>query len=270
MKNKIRLTVIGCGTMAQAIVDWLTKPVSCSAFKQNGDIFDITVTDKQEKKLFALRGKCKVSLDNAEATKLSDYVLVAVKPQDAESALCGLDLTDKVVISVMAGVTVERIKALTKSNKVMRVMPNINARVGESMSVYCCDGLSDENKRVAIEILGSFGQFDEIDESLMNAATGIVGSGPAFILMTIKAFCDEAISRGFTEKQAKDLAVQVFIGTALTAEESDWNFDALISSVCSPGGTTIEGVSYLNDKDYNKIIRAAISKAVSRSEELSK
>ena len=270
MKNKIRLTVIGCGNMAQAIVDRLTDPVSCSVLRRNGDVFDITVTDKHEKNLLPLREKCKVSIDNAAATKLSDYVLIAVKPQDAESALLGLDLSGKVVISIMAGVTVDRIKALTKSEKVMRVMPNLNARVGEAMSVYYCSGLSDENKRVALEVLGSFGQFEEIDESLMNAATGITGSGPAFILMTIKAFCDEAIARGFTPKQAKDIAVQVFIGTALTAEEYSGEIDSLISEVCSPGGTTIEGVSHLNDGGYVDAVRTAISKSIARAEELSK
>lgn len=270
MKNKIRLTVIGCGNMAQAIVDRLTMPVSRTVLRRNGDVFDITVTDKQEKKLLLLREKCNVSVDNAAATKQSDYVLIAVKPQDAESALFGLDLSGKVVISIMAGVTVDRIKTLTKSSKVVRVMPNLNARVGESMSVYCCDGLSDENKRVTLEILGSLGQFEEIDEALMNAATGIVGSGPAFVFMTVKAFYDEAIARGFTPKQAMNLAVQVIIGAALSAEESDGNFDALISSVCSKGGTTIEGVSYLNDKGYVDTVRAAIGRAITRAEEMSK
>ena len=270
MKNKIRLAVIGCGEMARAIVDGLTNPASLAVLKANGDVFEITVTDKHEKKLLPMRGKCRTSLDNSAAVLGSGFVLVAVKPQDAESALSSLDLSDKVVISIMAGVTVEKLKRLTKSNKIMRVMPNINARVGESMSAYCYAGLSDEDKRVALEILGSFGRFTEIDEAKMDAVTGIIGSGPAFVFMTVKAFYDEAVSRGFSHELAKEFAVQTVIGSALTAESYDGDIDSLVLSTCSPSGTTIEGVNYLNDKNYTDTVRTAISKAIARSEEMSK
>lgn len=270
MKNKIRLTVIGCGNMARAIIDGLTSPASKAVLKSNGDVFDITVTDTQEKNLMPMRDVCRVSLDNALAVKDCGYVLIAVKPQNAESALSSLELSDKVVISIMAGVTVDKLKKLTGSQKIMRVMPNLNARVGEAMSAYVASGLSAEEKRVAIEILGSFGRFAEVEESDMDAVTGITGSGPAFVFMTIKAFYDEAVSRGFSPELAKEFAVQTVIGSALTAERHEGDFDTLISSVCSKGGTTIEGVNYLNENNYTDIVRTAISKAIARSEEMSK
>ena len=270
MKNKIRLTVIGCGNMARAIIDGLTSPASKAVLKANGDVFDITVTDLHEKKLVPMREKCRVSIDNAAAVKDSDYVLIAVKPQQFESAVCNLSLAGKVVISIMAGVTLEKLRTVTGAGKLVRVMPNLNARVSESMSAYCSVGLSGEEERVVLEILGSFGRFMRIDESKMDAFTGIAGSGPAFIFMAIKAFYDEAISRGFSPELAKELTVQTFVGSALTAERHDGDFDSLVDSVCSPGGTTIEGVNYLNDNRYIDTIRAAIDRAVKRSEEMSK
>ncbi len=270
MKNKIRLTVIGCGNMARAIIGGLTSPASRAVLKSNGDVFDITVTDKEEKNLMPMRGVCRVSLDNVSAVEGCDYVLIAVKPQNAEDALRGLDLSDRVVISIMAGVPVDRLKKLTGSEKIVRIMPNLNARVGEAMSAYVTSGLSAEQKRVALEIIGSFGRFAEVDERDMDAVTGITGSGPAFVFMTIKAFYDEAISRGFSPELAKEFAVQTVIGSALTAERHDGDFDSLIDSVCSKGGTTIEGVNYLKEQNYTDIVRTAIAKAIARSEEMSK
>ncbi len=270
MKNKIKVAFIGCGNMARAIIDSMTSVAAVSAFKANGDVLDITVADRHEAKLMPLKNKCTVTLDKSEAVNRADYVFIAVKPQNAEEALEELDLSQKTIISIMAGVDVERLKSLTRSSRIVRVMPNLNARVGESYNAYVSVGLDAEQTRVVKELLGSFGYFTEVRESDMDAVTGIAGSGPAFVFMTVKAFYDEAIGRGFDAETAKHMAVQTVLGSVLTVENSSVDFDTLISSVCSKGGTTIEGVNYLNEKDYVNILRTAIQRSIERSAEMTR
>lgn len=271
MKNKIKVAFIGCGNMARAVISSMTNPSSVAALKANGKVFNIIAADRDEAKLMPLKGGCDVTLDRAQAVSLSDYVFLAVKPQDAQDALNGLDLCGKTVISIMAGVTIAKLKTLTGSDKIVRVMPNLNACVGESFNAFTTVGIEDgEPLQTVLEILGSFGSFCRVDESEMDAVTGITGSGPAFVFMAIKAFYDEALSRGFDAETAKSMAVQTFIGSALTAERAADGLDALISSVCSKGGTTIAGVEYLNDNKFEDVLRGAINKSIERSVEMSK
>ncbi len=270
MKNKIRIAVIGSGNMARAIVSSMTNISTVAALKANGDEFRIIVSDKDEAKLMPIKPLCAVTKDNAEAVASADYVILAVKPQSAAEALSGLDLTGKTVISIMAGIGIGRLSELSGASNIVRVMPNLCARIGESFNAYTHVGLGKEELRVVSEILGSFGVCREVKESDMDGVTGISGSGPAFVFMTIKAFYDEAVARGFDCDTAKEMAIQTVIGSALTAEKSDCGFDELIDAVCSKGGTTIAGVEYLNSKGYCDILRGAIGKAIERSEEMSK
>lgn len=270
MKNKIRMAVIGCGNMAQAIVSSITNSSAAVALKANGDEFRIIVSDKHEEKLASMKSLCEVTNDNAEAVKNADYIILAIKPQSAEKALSGLDFTGKTVISIMAGVSIMRLSALTGAEKIVRVMPNLCARIGESFSAYTHIGLNKEDLRIVSEILGSFGVCREVRESDMDSITGISGSGPAFVFMTIKVFYDEAVAQGFDDSTAKAMAIQTVIGSALTAEKSDCSFDELIDAVCSKGGTTIAGIAHLNANGYCDILRGAIRKAIERSKEMSK
>ncbi|MCM1367822.1 MAG: pyrroline-5-carboxylate reductase [Roseburia sp.] len=271
MKNKIGIAFIGCGNMARAIISSMTDPASVAALKANGKVFRIIAADRDEAKLTPLNGVCGITLDSAHAVAESDYVFLAVKPQDAAAALDGLDLRGKTVISIMAGVTIDRLKSLTGADRIVRVMPNLNARVGESFNAYTAVGISSgEATQTVLEILGSFGAYSEVDEREMDAVTGITGSGPAFVFSVIKAFRDEAVARGFDAEQAKRMAVQTVIGSALTVEKSADDLDALISSVCSKGGTTIAGVEFLKANNFENILRGAISESIARSCEMSK
>ncbi len=267
MKNRIKIAIIGCGNIARSIINGLNTPAAKAALKANGDIFEVTVTDRDEAKLIPVKPLCRVSLDNSAAAA-ADYVILAVKPHDAQSAVSGVDLSDKTVISVMAGVTIQKIKELTRANRVVRAMPNVNARVGEAYVAFCCEGLSDEDRRVAIELLASSGRVSEVEEKYMSAVTGISGSGAAFVFMAMKAFYDESIACGFSSEQAKDMAVSLFIGSAINAENYDGSFDSLIQSVCSKGGTTVAGVDYLEESGFENILRSAVKKSIARAEEL--
>ena len=270
MKNKIKIAFIGGGNMAHAIVSSMTDDASRAVLMRNGDVFAITVADPEEAQLMRFKGLCNVTTDNAAAVNASDYVFLCVKPQCAAAALEPIRayLESKVVISIMAGVSVDRLSELTGAKRIVRVMPNLNARVGESYSVYTVRG-NGVDERVIQAMLGSFGTFSRVDESKFDCVTGIAGSGPAFVFAAIKAFYDEAVSRGFDADAAKSMVYQTFYGSVLTAESSNEDLQTLISSVCSKGGTTIEGVTHLTESGFENILRTAISKAIARSVEMS-
>lgn len=269
MKNKIKTAFIGCGNMARAIIASMNNPSVMAALKGERYALEITASDCDEVNLSKVRGLCSVTKDNAAAAANADYVFIAVKPQNAADALRGLELSRKIIISIMAGVSVAALKAMTGSGKIVRVMPNLNARVGESLNAYCAEGLSDDELHVVSVLLGCFGTGLEVKESELDAVTGLSGSGPAFVFMTLKAFYDEAVARGFDADTAKRIAVQTLIGSALTAEKSTDGLDELIASVCSKGGTTAEGVAHLDEHDYVGILRGAIVKAIEKSKEMS-
>ncbi len=271
MKNKIKIAFIGGGNMAYAIVSSMTDPASRAVLKNNGDILDITVADPEEAQLMRFKSVCAVTTDNAAAVTASDYVFLCVKPQCALTAIEPLRalLSDKTVVSIMAGVSLDRLFELTGACRIVRVMPNLNARVGESYSAYAMRG-DGINEREIQSMLGCFGTFSRVDESKFDAVTGISGSGPAFVFAAIKAFCDEAVAQGFDKAAAKDMVVQTFLGSVLNFEKSSEDISKLISSVCSKGGTTIEGVTHLSENGFENILRTAISKAVNRSVEMGK
>ncbi len=267
MKKRIKIAFVGCGNMARAMIESMTNPVSADVLRRNGKLFEITAIDKDEAALRKADGYCSVTRDGASAVRDCAYVVIAVKPQDAEAALSALDLSDKTVISIMAGVSVGVLEELTGAKKIVRVMPNLCARVGESYNAYCAIGIDEEEMETVVEILGSFGVPHIVDERELDGVTGLTGSSPAYIFMTIKALIDEGIAQGFDAGAAKEMAVQAVIGSALTAErESD--VEGLIASVCSKGGATAAGVKLLEERGFCDALRAAVRASIERSKEL--
>lgn len=271
--KKISLAVIGCGNMAQAIIEKMTSPMTAAALKSNRKKLSICACDTDENKLLRVENVCSTTTNAQTAIDESDYVLLAVKPQAAEGLSKQINVGNRTVISIMAGVTLDRLKSLLNAKKVVRVMPNLNAKVGESFNAYVTDGITDSDELQTIEeLLLSFGQARKVKESDMDSITGISGSGPAFVFMTIKAFYEEALSRGFGADDAKEIALTTIIGSAYTVENMRdlSKLDELIDSVCSKGGTTIEGVNYLRENKYERTVRMAIERAINRSVEMSK
>ena len=267
MKKRIKIAFLGCGHLARAIIASMTNPASVDTLRRNGKVFDITAVDIDDGALARVSGLCSVTRDAVSAVGACDYVIVAVKPQDAKTALSTLKLSDKTVISVMAGISISMLGELTGASRIVRVMPNICAQVGESYNAYSAVGIDDEGMEAVLEILGSFGMPCQVGESLMPAVTGLTGSAPAYIFTAIKALADEGIAQGFDAATAKAMAVQTVIGSALTAECSD-DLGALIKSVCSKGGTTAEGVKVLEERGYAETLREAVRASIEKSKEL--
>lgn len=265
MKNKITVAVIGCGAMGSAVASCLLNPATAAAQRANGNKLYVTVCDNDESRLLPFNGRCDVMLSAERAIAACEYIIVALTPACAD-ALSRFDFGGKTVISLMAGVSVSRLAALTHCGKIVRAMPNLNAAVGEAYTAYCAEGLSEAEKFVVAQLLGSLGMFEEMPEHRIDVATGLTGCAPAFVFSAIKAFCDEAVARGFAPDRAKRMAVQVFYGSALAAERHDGDLGELISAVATPGGATAAGFKVLQDGAFESTLRGAIGAAIAHIE----
>ncbi|MCI8435493.1 MAG: pyrroline-5-carboxylate reductase [Clostridia bacterium] len=267
--KKYKLGFIGCGNMAQAILRSLSSPAVQAALKSNGLRFIPAASDMDEAKVAAVSGVTYYA-DNAALTAESDFIFLAVKPQMAAAAVQGVDFGGKPVVSIMAGVNLAQLHTLTGSDKLVRVMPNLNARIGNSYNAYCTQGLDEDEETVVTCVLGAFGETARVDETQMNAITGITGSGPAFVFQFMKAFCEAGVRQGFDAATAKRMALATIIGSAYHVEATDFDLGDMVDAVCSKGGTTIQGVDYLKSVHFEENVVEAIERAIRRAEEMEK
>ena len=280
--KKYTVGFIGYGNMSQAIVAGLTDKLSVYLLKDAGFKLKIAVSDPDSEKLAKAPKGVLIMSDNVALVNSSDVIILAIKPQMAAEAMRNLDFTGKIVISIMASVSTIAIRKLSgyTTDKIVRVMPNLNARVGSAYSTYCTTGLDNREVKLVEKILYSFGDARKIDEKFMNTTTGIGGSGPAFAFMFLEAYYNAALNRGIPNDVALEMAVSTIRGSADLIEETylkDGEYskdradiDELVKSVCSKGGTTIEGVNYLNENGFENIVTEAIERAIIRAEEMGK
>lgn len=272
--KKYNVGFIGYGNMSQAIVAALKNPVSVKFLKYAGFKLNIAVSDNDANKLSDVPEGVKFTTDNQELISACDLIVLAVKPQNAAQAVDGLDFSGKIVMSIMASVTIKALSELIngKTDKIVRVMPNLNARIASAYSAFCVKGLSGEEYGLVKAILSTFGEADELKEEQMNAATGLSGSGPAFVFKFINALAEGGAENGLDKAQALKMALATVIGSAYLVESGEGGNDIseLVKSVCSKGGTTIEGVKHLDENNFEKTVAQAVTKAVKRAEEMSK
>ena len=269
--KKFNLGIIGCGNMASAIIRALTADTTKHFMRTNGIRLFVSVSDPDMEKLDAVRSSdVKTYTDNRELVNSSDIVLLAVKPQIAENVMNGLEFGGKIVMSIMAGVTLSRLKEYTHGacEKLVRVMPNLNAKIGYSVNAYCYEGLTDDEHELIVAVLSRFGEYYKVREDMMSAVTGISGSGPAFVFMFIDAFIKKGIECGFTPEAAKELVLATMLGCVENVRAYDSDLATLVDSVCSKGGTTIEGVDHLKSCAFEDTVKEAIDRAIKRSVEL--
>ena len=268
------LGIIGCGNMAQAVIESIFAGGMSEYEKKSGVKLHVCVSDTDETKLAVAAEKFKgleTSVSNAETVKKSEFVLLAVKPQVYAQALNGIDFAGKTVISIMAGVPIAKLQENLGAKSVVRVMPNLNARILQSYNAYCVCGLNEAQEAFVFALLSSFGIAVKTPESRINAVTGITGSGPAFVFMFFKAFAEVAQSYGFSKEEALQAAESVIASSACNlASDPCVDIDKMVESVCSKGGTTIEGVEFLRSKDFVSTAKEAIVRAINRAEELGK
>lgn len=265
MEKKFKLGVIGAGFMSYSIV---RGALNSGFLKSN----DITVSDINKNALekFGVLG-VNLAADNGEIVANSEFVLFAVKPQHFTDAVKGIVFNDNKLISIMAGVKKSSIKKVIGSANipVVRCMPNTPCSVGNGAVGIDVSDFSDVDKQFAIGLFSSFAEIALVDESKLNAVTGISGSSPAYFYLFIKHIIDAGVKAGLSFEDAKKLAVNTMIGSGkMLLENKTSSIDDLISAVCSKGGTTIEAINVFNNSDISAVIEDAIDKCVKRAAEI--
>lgn len=268
MKKQFKLGIIGCGFMAQSIL----KGVILSDFLHEKKIIVSDINEENLEQISFLG--VRTTTDNKYVAENCEFLLFAVKPQNFNDVIKSLkDVKPEKVISIMAGVKKNVIKNSFGVSvvKVARCMPNLPCSIGSG--VIGVD-MSDFNKNLddtefISNIFSCLGTVLSIDESKMDAVTGISGGGPAYVFMFIDSLVDAGISHGLTKDEAKILAVQTMIGAAEMVERDEQSIPELVKQVCSKGGTTIEAVKVLEEENFRKIISDAVLACVNRSKELS-
>ncbi len=248
------VSVIGCGNMGSALIKGLSRSGK----------YDIIASDPDTDALDRIEAYCsQTSADSADAAA-ADVVVVAVKPKYVGDVLDSLELgPDQTLVTIAAGITTEFVEDRTDAS-VVRVMPNLAAETGDMAAAVTWDEVDED----VHEMLEDLGEFVEIEEELMDAATALNGSGPAFVFYLLQSMKEGAVEEGLSPDQAEVLAAQTFKGAAETVLNSEKSVDELIDAVCSPNGTTIEGMEVLWDSDVDTSVGAALAAATERSKEL--
>lgn len=268
----MKIGFIGIGNMASAIV----RGMLAKQFMKSTDIY---VSSKQLDKLkrFAEETGTNYCSSNEELVSQVDVVVLAVKPNMFEEILTQLrpQLQEKnpLIVSIAAGLTLHTIHTFAGSYHpyaIVRVMPNVNAVIGESMSAVCKNEFtSPEQLQFVLDIFNSVGLAMELDEKLFSIFIGIAGSAPAYAYLFIDSLARGALKAGMNKEQATRIAAQAVMGSAkmiLETNEAPW---VLIDKVCSPGGTTIAGVAALEDRNFISTVMHSVEATIQRDRELS-
>ena len=263
----MNIAFIGCGNMGGAIIAGLIRNGSAPA--------DIAAADhseaarKRAEEMYGIR----TYAENAEAVQGADVVLLAVKPQFAPDVLRELQpvLTDdQLVISIIAGKKLAFLEeGLGEDKRIIRVMPNTPALIGQGMAGFCPNkNATKEDKKSAERILTAIGMAEEVPERLMDVVTSVGGSAPAFVYMFIEALADAAVLDGMPRNLAYTFAAQTVRGSAQLVLEGGKHPGELKDMVCSPGGTTIEGVRVLEERGFRAAVIEAAHAAAEKSSKL--
>ncbi len=264
----MKLTVIGFGHMGSAMIEGALKAGVLKAR-------DVTVSDLLPAGLerAAKLGVNAVS-DSAEAVRGAEVVILAVKPNDLAALaekLGGALPKSAVLVSICAGKRIAAIAELFGTEKIVRVMPNTPAQVGEGMAALCrSEAVSDSELGAVRAIFESFGRAEILPEELFDVVTAVSGSGPAYVYAFIEGLAGYAAESGMTPEQAKIFAAQTVLGAAKMTLLSEESPKILKERVCSPGGTTIEAVKVLDARGFGEIIAEAARACEAKSKLLAK
>lgn len=259
---------IGAGKMAQAIINGVLN----SGFSTLDNIYAF---EPDQKIVASLKQDFNLNfcIDNNEVVEKSDVIIICVKPHLVETVLkeVNYSLTEnKTIISIAAGISTKKMENIIQEDiAVIRVMPNTPALVGEGMSALCKGkNCTQETMDYAMELFSKFGRVLEIEEKLINAVTGVSGSGPAFMYLLIEALADGGVRLGLKKDVAIELAAQTALGAAKMIIETGKHPTILKDEVTTPAGTTAEGLYSMEKDNIRASLIRAVVKTARRSEEL--
>ncbi|MFZ5453510.1 MAG: pyrroline-5-carboxylate reductase [Thermodesulfobacteriota bacterium] len=261
----VKLGFIGAGAMGGAIIKGLLAQGRVA--RENLTFFDPDPAARAKMEKLGVEA----ALDHAEVMH-SQVVILAVKPQLFEPVLAGIKDFARpwhLIISIAAGVTLATLEAALPESRFIRAMPNTPALVGAGMTCLAPGSrATPEDTALALALFRAVGQAAAVEERLMDAVTGLSGSGPAFVALFIEAMADGGVKAGLPRVQAHNMAVQTVLGAAKLCQEEDLHPGRLKDLVASPGGTTIEGLHVLENGGFRGLVMSAVTAAAARAKEL--
>lgn len=257
---------IGSGRMASALLEAILRAgIAAPA--------DIVVTDRHRAAAAELARRTGVQLreTNAEVAAAADLLILCVKPGDVPGALREAgDMSGRLLISIAAGVPLKRLReSAAGAPRIVRVMPNTPALISQGAAAYAAgEGATPDDKALVEKIFGAVGIVAEVPEALLDAVTGLSGSGPAYVYTVIEALADGGVLMGLPRETALRLAAQTVQGAAAMVLQTGLHPAQLRDQVTSPGGTTIAGLEALEAAGLRSALICAIRAATERSAEL--
>ena len=271
---KTNLSFIGCGVMAESIVAGLLR-------KKLVEAEQITASHPREERRKELETKYKIKVyeHNDEAVKAlsneNSIVVLCVKPQRLKGVLDelrGVVTSNQLVISIIAGATIETISQNLENRRVVRTMPNTPSQIGQGMTAWTCSpDVSDEQKSQVKTLLTALGRELYVEtENQIDMATSLSATGPTYIFMMMEAMTDAGVHMGFSREMSKELVQQTMLGSTLFAIESHKHPAELRNMVTSPGGTSAAAIYEMEKGSLRTVLSKAIYAAYQRAVELGK
>src|SRR5574342_750110 len=264
-----KITFIGPGVMAEAMIAGLIR-------QELADPGNLLASGPREERGLQLQNKygIRATTDNAGAASDADVVVLSVKPQRLTSVMTGLSKIreDALLLSIVAGASIQKISKTLKHQAVVRSMPNTPGQIGEGITVWAASkGTSEEQREMAKQILGALGEevFVE-DEGYLDMATALSGTGPAYVFLFTEALIDAGVHMGFPRRIAEQLVLQTIKGSVSFYHQAERHPATLRNQVTSPGGTSAEALYYLEKAGFRTAISRAVWAAYQRSLELGK
>jgi len=268
MLNK-KIAFIGPGVMAEAMIAGLLH-------KKLAKPENITAAGPREERGMELQKTygIKTTSDNASAASHVDVVVLSVKPQRLSEVMKGLYKIrpEALVLSIVAGASILKISKTLKHRAIVRSMPNTPGQIGEGITVWTASTkTSNEQREMARQILGALGEEVNVeDESYLDMATALSGTGPAYVFLFTEALIDAGVHMGFPRRIAEQLVLQTIKGSASFYQQAARHPATLRNQVTSPGGTSAEALYYLEKAGFRTAISRAVWAAYQRSLELGK
>jgi pyrroline-5-carboxylate reductase len=268
MDNLGKLAIIGAGAMGSAFAGGLIDAGVVAAR-------DVTLADVDRERLDKAQSELGVVVtsDNSTAVRDADVVLIAVKPAQVSAALTDMRLgigSRQLIVSIAAGVKIDSIEAaLPAGTAVIRAMPNTPCLIrAGAIGFSRGTAVSEDQTQLAERIFDAVGISFEVPEKLLDAVTGLSGSGPAYVYLMIEALSDGGVRMGLPRAVAMKLAAQTVLGAARMVVEKGEHPAMLKDQVASPGGTTIAGIEALEKAGFRSALIEAVKAATKRAEEL--
>lgn len=267
----VQFGMIGGGVMGEAL---LSRLIDLRVY--GPEVVLVSEPIAQRREYLAQRYGVQVTESNQAVGQTAAVLLLAIKPQVFNAVVAGLQPdqnvnseSPQIVLSILAGVPLQRLEAAFPDQPVIRAMPNTPATIGSSITAIALGQRTQpQHAETARQIFAAVGEVVEVPESLMDAVTGLSGSGPGFVAVMIEALIDGGVAAGLPRSIATQLALQTVRGTAELLQTSALHPAELKDRVTSPGGTTIAGIAQLEKAGVRSALIEAVKAACSRSKEL--